>query len=52
MNKGIPLVIIILCVWPIVVHVVITYAIRYISIRDWKNLQWHNIKLPWSKDND
>jgi hypothetical protein len=50
MNKGIPYALFICCGWPLIVHFGIAYGLRYIATHDLKNIQWQNLKLPWSKD--
>lgn len=50
MNKGILLTIGLCCVWPLIFHLGITYGLRAIKQRDWQNIQWHEIKFPWSKE--
>ena len=50
MNKGIPVAIFLCCLWPLIVHFGILFGMRAVANRDWKNIQWQNLKLPWSKD--
>jgi hypothetical protein len=35
------------CGWPLIVHLAINWFLGY-----GKNIDWKNIKWPWSKDND
>lgn len=50
MNNGYYYVIGICCVWPIVVHLGLTYGLRYLATHDLKNIKWQNLRMPWSKD--
>ena len=50
MNKGIPLTIALCCVWPLVVHLLLTYIPRELRRRDWSNIQWSEIHWPWRKE--
>lgn len=49
-NTGVLLTAFVCCGWPLIFHFAITRGLRYIAERDWSNLQWHQIKFPWSKD--
>jgi hypothetical protein len=37
-NNGVLLTLLICCVWPVVVHLLLTYGLRYLASRDWKQL--------------
>lgn len=52
MNTGIPLALFCVCGWPLIVHFAILYGMRYIASRDWQNIQWQNVKLPWQKEDE
>lgn len=49
-NKGIPLVIGLCCIYPILFYMVVEWLRRVISNRDWSNIQWSEFRWPWSKD--
>jgi hypothetical protein len=49
MNRGVPLLIGICCVWPIIVHFAWIYIGKRIAERDWNHIQWSEIRWPWSK---
>jgi hypothetical protein len=52
MNKGAPLFICIVCIWPLIVHFLITFGVKFFTRYDWTAIRWSDFKLPWSKDND
>lgn len=49
-NNGILFTLFICCGWPLIVHFGLTYGLHYLARVDWKNIQWQNLKAPWSKD--
>jgi len=48
-NAGIWLVLFLFCGWPLIVHAGILYFTGAIKRRDWSNIQWSEIRWPWSK---
>ena len=50
MNNGILYTLGLCCVWPLIVHLALTYGMSYLTTHDLKNIQWQNFKFPWSKD--
>jgi Sec-independent protein secretion pathway component TatC len=50
MNKGVPLLIGLCCVWPLIVHFGWVFIQRGITQRDWSNIQWSDIPWPWRKN--
>jgi hypothetical protein len=51
-NTGIWLVLFIFCGWPLIVYAAIEYFKVTIKSRDWSNIQWSELRWPWSKHND
>lgn len=49
MNRGVPLTIAVCCLYPLLIHLALTYGVKFFTARDWKSLRWDEIKFPWSK---
>lgn len=49
-NDGMLAAIGICCLWPIIVHLGLTYGLQYLRTHDWKNIQWHHLSEMWRKD--
>lgn len=49
-NDGVFLTIFLCCGWPLLVHIAFTFGWRFLITHDWKNIQWQNLRFPWSKD--
>lgn len=46
-TQGILLTVFVCCGWPILFNLIITYAWKWFTRRDWSNVPWHQL---WSKD--
>lgn len=49
-NDGLLFALGICCIWPIIVHLFLTYGLKYLRTHDLKNIQWHHLSDMWSKD--
>lgn len=48
--SGLWLTLFLCCGWPLIVHFALLYGVQWANRYDWRNINWSNFKLPWSKD--
>ena len=49
MNRGIIYAVGLCCIWPVVFYFGVNYLLSFINRHDLNNIQWNDIRWPWSK---